>query len=564
MPSMLRRLIDRVVRGSLAPLWSRLDAAERCVDEGAHRTESLAARLEEAEGRAAERAARLDARLDALAHDTAVCRRDLDRLVERINAWDLGDRLAQLSRLQQGHGEHSQRLEALGTRFAALQTRLNAHRLGERMAQLSALQRGADALASELRGIREQQAALASRLDAHHLGERMAQLSKLQGDVVALAASARASAAGLEEIRARLGALQLGDRLLQLTSLEQRHGQTREAVDAARLEHTRHERRLVEAERQLRGLIDRTQRWALGDRVQQVTRIERELRAHAEVQRRLDALLLEIAGRVAPDVAWLVRNREERMDAHSPLFRADRRALHLARYEFAAPLVRGLTVADIACGTGYGSALLARAGAARVIGIDCDAGAIEYARSHHAERNTEFVAADARRTPLADASADAIVSFETIEHVEDPERLLAEFARVLKPGGLLVLSTPNDWGLEHAPFHKVSLDLVQLRELLVVSFEIEQAWGQVAPAASDTARRVDSGTRDLAAAEPGVPPGFVRIAADDDGSGGPPDSGYSVPGVSGAECLVIVARAAQRSTASDVGASSSPDHGATA
>ncbi|HXX95302.1 MAG TPA: class I SAM-dependent methyltransferase [Planctomycetota bacterium] len=106
---------------------------------------------------------------------------------------------------------------------------------------------------------------------------------------------------------------------------------------------------------------------------------------------------------------------------------------HLARYRFAQERTRG-RVLDVACGTGYGTAILGAAG------VDVSVSTLRYARTHHPGT---YVAADALRLPFGTAAFDSIVSFETIEHVQDPERFVAECARVLDPRGVLIVSTPN-------------------------------------------------------------------------------------------------------------------------
>ena len=96
---------------------------------------------------------------------------------------------------------------------------------------------------------------------------------------------------------------------------------------------------------------------------------------------------------------------------------------------------------DAACGEGYGTALLAGAGSSSATGLDLDEAAIAHARSNHPA--PEFVVGDVGDLPFDDASFDLIVCFETIEHVPDPGRALAELQRVVAPEGLLLVSTPN-------------------------------------------------------------------------------------------------------------------------
>jgi len=116
---------------------------------------------------------------------------------------------------------------------------------------------------------------------------------------------------------------------------------------------------------------------------------------------------------------------------------------HWHRYHFVAPLVAGRDVLDIACGEGYGSALMARH-AARVTGGDISPTAIAHARTHYAGRaNLDFREADCAALPFADGSFDVVVSFETLEHIEAQEAFLGEIRRVLRPGGFVAISCPN-------------------------------------------------------------------------------------------------------------------------
>lgn len=116
---------------------------------------------------------------------------------------------------------------------------------------------------------------------------------------------------------------------------------------------------------------------------------------------------------------------------------------HIVRYESAKDIVANKVVLDIASGSGYGTAILGES-AKRVIGIDIDAGSIKYAQKNYGSKNVTFKLGDGKKIPLDDNSVEVIVSYETIEHIDDYRGFMAEIKRVLQPSGLFVLSTPND------------------------------------------------------------------------------------------------------------------------
>jgi len=99
-------------------------------------------------------------------------------------------------------------------------------------------------------------------------------------------------------------------------------------------------------------------------------------------------------------------------------------------------------VLDAACGEGYGSSILARHAAA-VTGVDISPETIAHAQQRYPASNIDFQAADCAELPFEDDSFDCIVSFETLEHLEPQDALLAGFRRVLRPGGFLLISTPD-------------------------------------------------------------------------------------------------------------------------
>ena len=156
---------------------------------------------------------------------------------------------------------------------------------------------------------------------------------------------------------------------------------------------------------------------------------------------------------------------------------------HWHRYHFAAGFAAGKSVVDVASGEGYGSALLART-AARVTGIDASAEAVALARRRYAgAANLEFLEGRCESMPVGDASADLVVSFETLEHVEDPRTLIAEAARVLRPDGLFLVSTPNkaiytDQAGYHNPYHPSELYEAEFVQALRERFEGVRLFGQ--------------------------------------------------------------------------------------
>ncbi len=156
---------------------------------------------------------------------------------------------------------------------------------------------------------------------------------------------------------------------------------------------------------------------------------------------------------------------------------------HWHRYHFAARWCAGQRVLDVACGEGYGTALLAQT-AAHVTGADLAEPAIAHARRAYAALgNATFAQAPCTQLPVADASIDVAVSFETLEHIEAQDAFMDELARVLAPGGVLVLSCPNK--LEYSDkrdyaneFHVKELYREQLAALVGARFPHVAWYGQ--------------------------------------------------------------------------------------
>lgn len=161
---------------------------------------------------------------------------------------------------------------------------------------------------------------------------------------------------------------------------------------------------------------------------------------------------------------------------------------HLARYHLARRYLPSTgVVLDVACGLGYGTAMLAAGSNARVVGIDNSEFAIAYARVCYGATlpNAGFEVGDAcDLARIPDESVDLVVSFETIEHLRKPERFLAEVRRVLKPGGRLIGSVPNQWvdeqGRDPNPWHFHVFDFAKLAGLCGNFLSVEQAFRQTA------------------------------------------------------------------------------------
>lgn len=116
---------------------------------------------------------------------------------------------------------------------------------------------------------------------------------------------------------------------------------------------------------------------------------------------------------------------------------------HMHRYTWASRFCQNKKVLDIACGEGYGSALLAGY-ATDVVGVDIAQEAVAHASEKYASQtNLRFLQGSATAIPLDDQSVDVAVSFETVEHLMQQSEMLAELRRVLKPEGLLIISSPN-------------------------------------------------------------------------------------------------------------------------
>ena len=157
---------------------------------------------------------------------------------------------------------------------------------------------------------------------------------------------------------------------------------------------------------------------------------------------------------------------------------------HIHRYNVALSFIQpNDIVLDIACGTGFGTEIIAANTTGKVTGGDIAAEAIEECKGRWNKPNLEFKVLDGTRLEYPDNHFDKIVSFETIEHTGQYKEMAAEFARVLKPGGMLILSTPNRAvsspdGVIVNPFHIQEFTVDELGEILSPHFSTVEQAGQ--------------------------------------------------------------------------------------
>ena len=207
-----------------------------------------------------------------------------------------------------------------------------------------------------------------------------------------------------------------------------------------------------------------------------ITHLEKELSRIKQLEKDFNDFVIK------PDNVWLDKCKEERMDAlidDDNYTKPERREFHIDRYKFASNYVKNKVVADIACGTGYGTRVVLEDGdALKCVGVDIDYKAVLYAKRKHAVKGSEFICSSAENVPLEAESFDVIVSFETLEHVHDETFLISEFYRLLKSNGLLIISTPNEWPLSIAKYHTKEYDLEEFEKVLKTNFEIQKMYNQ--------------------------------------------------------------------------------------
>lgn len=151
---------------------------------------------------------------------------------------------------------------------------------------------------------------------------------------------------------------------------------------------------------------------------------------------------------------------------------SDIRIDHVGRYKFASKYIKsGTKILDIACGVGYGSNLIAGLNPdIKVVGVDIEENAIAYAKKHYAHENVEYKIGNAEKPEFPDDQFDTIISFETLEHLPNPDSFIKNANRILKTEGSFIFSSPNEKTLpfqkEKFPFHQKHFTVEEVKEKL--------------------------------------------------------------------------------------------------
>ncbi|TDK66528.1 glycosyltransferase [Sapientia aquatica] len=155
---------------------------------------------------------------------------------------------------------------------------------------------------------------------------------------------------------------------------------------------------------------------------------------------------------------------------------------HYHRYASVLDIVEKKDVLDVACGAGYGSAMLSDVSRS-VVGVDISIEAVEHASKTYKSKNLTFCQGSASDLGFRDATFDVVVSFETIEHLLEQAEMIAEIRRVLRPDGVLVISSPNrpiyaEERSDQNEFHVKELDFNEFDNLLKNQFPSIRYYGQ--------------------------------------------------------------------------------------
>jgi ubiquinone/menaquinone biosynthesis C-methylase UbiE len=160
---------------------------------------------------------------------------------------------------------------------------------------------------------------------------------------------------------------------------------------------------------------------------------------------------------------------------------------HLNRYRLAQKYVKDKRVLDAACGAGYGSKMLQAARASHVLGVDIDEASLSNVRKTYGHDQIDYAYGNVNKLELEDKSFDVVVSFETIEHIDDGSVWIKESSRLLKDDGIFIVSTPNRsianpsaYFVEQprTHYHKYEYTIVELVGELLKEYDILELYGQ--------------------------------------------------------------------------------------
>lgn len=187
---------------------------------------------------------------------------------------------------------------------------------------------------------------------------------------------------------------------------------------------------------------------------------------------------------------------------------------HLIRYNLASGFVKGKDVLDVACGSGFGAKILAKAGARKIVAVDIDKETIKKAKKDNSLDNIIYKEGNTESLNEGDNSFDIISSFETIEHLKNPDKYLNELKRVVREEGIVFISTPNkEVFREKNPFHFKEFEKQEFISFLKSYFKsvliLEQANG-LASCIKGEKRRKES---ILAGSEFGKPLYFIAVCS---------------------------------------------------
>lgn len=168
---------------------------------------------------------------------------------------------------------------------------------------------------------------------------------------------------------------------------------------------------------------------------------------------------------------------------------------HYHRYAFSKRLVVDKVVLDAACGEGYGSNILSDV-ASHVTGLDIDEASVKHAQQRYQKPNLSFVQGSCIELPFDDNSFDVVVSFETLEHLAQQKEMLVEFNRVLKPDGIIVISTPDKKHYSDAVDFKNEFHVKELYQnefkVLLDKHWVAQSWYAQAMNFNSVLEKIDS------------------------------------------------------------------------